>query len=193
MKKSLIVLPLVLAITACSSLKYSQDIAIEAPKIGTSPGDEVKYPDWYVASVDDKALYSVATEYSSDMQFAVDKAMLSGKRELASNFSSHINGMLKDYAAEVGDSSDSVIRDIDRTTKMVVSQVNLIGVQRTNFKIVHEKTGYRAFVKLRYATDDSNRVLLTEIKKNAKLKAKLQGSKSFKEMEESIQKIESTN
>ena len=190
MKKVLIVLPLVLAMTACSSLKYSQDFAIEAPKIGTSPGDEVNYPDWYTKKDDDKALYSVASEYSSDMQFAVDKAMLSGKRELASNFSSHINGMLKDYAAEIGDSSDSVIRDIDRTTKLVVSQVNLVGVQRTNMKIVHEKTGYRAFVKLRYATDDSNKILLSEIKKNSKLKAKLQASKSFQEMEESVNKIE---
>jgi hypothetical protein len=98
--------------------------------------------------------------------------------------------MLKDYAAEVGDLDSTVVREIDRTTKMVVSQVNLVGVQRTQYRVQHEKDGYRAFVKLRYATDDSNKLLIQEIKRNRQLNAKLQASKSFKELESSVNKIE---
>jgi len=191
MNKVFVVVPLILSLTACGSIKYNTGFEIEAPKIGTSPGDEVGYPDWYTkTNSEDKALYSVASEYSQDMQFAVDKAMLSAKRELASNFSSNTSAMLKDFAAEVGELDSAVIREIDRTTRMIVNKVNLVGVQRTNFKIVHEKNGYRAFVKLRYATDDSNRLLLSEVKRNRQLNAKLQASKSFQELENETSKVD---
>ena len=119
--------------------------------------------------------------------------MLWAKRERASNFSSHIDGMMKDFSAELGDVDSSTVNDINRTTKMVISRVNLVGVQRVNFKVVHEKAGYRSFVKLRYATDVSNRLLLNEIKRNRKLSAKLEASKSFKELEETVNNIEKPN
>jgi hypothetical protein len=196
MKKTLVILPLVLAMTACSSLKYEAGMEFKAPEFGGGDQqDEVAYPDWYTDTPkkDDQALYAVASEYSKDFQFSVDKAMLSAKRELASNFSSHIDGMMKDFSAELGDVDSSVVNDINRTTKLVISRVNLVGVQRVKFKVVHEKAGYRAFVKLRYATDESNRLLLNEIKRNRKLAAKLEASKSFKELEESVNNIEKPN
>jgi hypothetical protein len=196
MKKTLVILPLVLAMTACSSMKYETGLEFKAPEFGGGDQqDEVAYPNWYTDTPkkDDQALYAVASEYSKDFQFSVDKAMLSAKRELASNFSSHIDGMMKDFGAELGDVDSSVVNDINRTTKLVISRVNLVGVQRVNFKVVHEKAGYRSFVKLRYATDESNRLLLNEIKRNRKLSAKLEASKSFKELEESVNNIEKPN
>jgi len=196
MKKILVILPLVLAMTACSSMKYETGLEFKAPEFGGGDQqDEVAYPNWYTDTPkkDDQALYAVASEYSKDFQFSVDKAMLSAKRELASNFSSHIDGMMKDFGAELGDVDSSVVNDINRTTKLVISRVNLVGVQRVNFKVVHEKAGYRSFVKLRYATDESNRLLLNEIKRNRKLSAKLEASKSFKELEESVNNIEKPN
>ena len=196
MKKTLVILPLVLAMTACSSMKYETGLEFKAPEFGGGDQqDEVAYPNWYTDTPkkDDQALYAVASEYSKDFQFSVDKAMLSAKRELASNFSSHIDGMMKDFSAELGDIDSSTVNDINRTTKMVISRVNLVGVQRVNFKVVHEKAGYRSFVKLRYATDESNRLLLNEIKRNRKLSAKLEASKSFKELEETVNNIEKPN
>jgi hypothetical protein len=196
MKKTFVILPLVLVMTACSSIKYETGLEFKAPEFGGGKQqDEVSYPKWYTESPkkDDQALYAVASEYSRDFQFSVDKAMLSAKRELASNFSSYIDGMMKDFTAELGDVDSSTINDINRTTKMVISRVNLVGVQRVNFKVVHEKAGYRSFVKLRYATDESNRLLLNEIKRNRKLAAKLEASKSFKELEESVNNIEKLN
>jgi hypothetical protein len=196
MKKTLVILPLVLAMTACSSMKYETGLEFKAPEFGGGDQqDEVAYPNWYTDTPkkDDQALYAVASEYSKDFQFSVDKAMLSAKRELASNFSSHIDGMMKDFSAELGDVDSSTVNDINRTTKMVISRVNLVGVQRVNFKVVHEKAGYRSFVRLRYATDESNRLLLNEIKRNRKLSAKLEASKSFKELEETVNNIEKPN
>ena len=190
--KKYIFIPLILSMTACSSIKYQTGMEFKAPEFGGgSQQSEVKYPDWYneKPSKDDTALYAIASEYSQNFQFAVDKSMLSAKRELASQFSSHVDAMFKDYVTEIGEVDSSTIQEINRTTKMVVSKVNLIGVQRTHFKVVHEKDGYRAFVKLKYNADQSNRLLVSEIKKNKKLSAKLEASRAFKELEETIENM----
>ena len=184
MKKVLIAVA-VLSLTACSSVKYNQAVEYQAPKFGES---KAAVPDWYYGNEKDGALYGTASEYSKDMQFAVDKAMMSAKRELASNFSSHTSSMMKDYASEVGELNNDVLREINRTTKVVVSEVNLIGVHRTNFQIDREGTGFRAYVKVRYAMDDTNKLLLEEIRRNRALSLKLESSKSFKELENNVDK-----
>jgi hypothetical protein len=194
MRKSFIMVPLVLALTACGSVKVQSGMELESKNPFASSGktgDEVKYPSWYVQKNTDGALYSVATEYSKDMQFAVDKATLSAKRELASNYSSHVSSLMKDYTSESGGMNSDIMREIDRTTKLIVAQVNLIGVQRTNLEIRHEGEGYRAYVMMRYVTDESNKILLNEIRKNRQLNHKLAGSKSFRELESQVEKINS--
>ena len=192
MNKKLLILPLVLALASgCSSMKYDTGFEFKAPEFGGGDqGDQVNYPDWYEKlEADDDNLYSVATEFSNDFQFAVDKAMLSAKRELASNFSSHVEAMMKDFTSELGDVDVSTANDINRTTKLVVSRVNLFGVQRSDFKVVHEKAGYRAFVKLKYNSSLSNKLILQQINRNKKLKAKLESTEKFKELEESVENI----
>ena len=184
MKKVLIAVA-VLSLTACSSVKYNQAVEYQAPKFGET---KAGVPDWYYTNEKDGALYGSASEYSKDMQFAVDKAMMSAKRELAGNFSSHTSSMMKDYASEVGELNNDVLREINRTTKVVVSEVNLIGVHRTNFQIDREGTGFRAWVKVRYAMDDTNKLLLEEIRRNRALSLKLESSKSFKELENNVDK-----
>ena len=192
MNKKLLILPLVLALASgCGSMKYDTGFEFKAPEFGGGDqGDQVNYPDWYdKLEADDDNLHAVATEFSNDFQFAVDKAMLSAKRELASNFSSHVEAMMKDFTSELGDVDVSTANDINRTTKLVVSRVNLVGVQRSDFKVVHEKAGYRAFVKLKYNSSLSNKLILQQINRNKKLKAKLESTEKFKELEESVENI----
>jgi hypothetical protein len=181
----------ILSLTACSSLKYNQGFEMKAPSFGSSKTmkNEVEYPSWYNSQNDSKALYSVASEYSKDFQMAVDKSMLSAKRELASNFSSYISSMMRDYASELGEDG-AVLRELDRTTKLVVSRVNLIGVHRENFAVVREDGGYRAYVKVKYSVDEANRLLMNEIKKNRQLSARLKASKAFRELDDEVSRIE---
>lgn len=188
MKKYFILAPLVLSLAACGSFKTKTEMAVKTPEL-PSFSDEVKYPSWYTEKSEGDVLNAVASEYSTDMQFAVDKAMLSAKRELAANFSSHIDSMMKNYAMEIGDLDTSVVREINQTSKLVVARVNLIGVQRTKLQINREGQGYRAFVKVKYSVDDSNKFLLSEVKKNRTLDAKMKASKSFQELEESVKEI----
>jgi hypothetical protein len=187
MKKYLVIVPLVLTVVGCSSTP-KETSNIVGPK-SERMKNEVSYPAWYTKTPSGEALYAVASEYSKDMQFAVDKSMLSAKRELASNFSSYVTAMMKDYSMEVGELNSTVIREIDRTSKMIVARVNMIGVQRTNLAVVREDGGFRAFVRVRYSVDDTNRILLVEIKRNKQLLARVQASKSFKELEESVNQI----
>jgi hypothetical protein len=189
--KKLLIVPLIFTLTACSSLKYTTGIELKAPSFGSSKTmkDEVDYPSWYASTNDTTALYAVASEYSKDFQMAVDKSMMSAKRELAAKFSSHINALIKDYAVELGE-DNSVVRELDRTTKLVIARVNLIGVHRENFAVVREQSGYRAFVKVKYSIDESNRLLIYEIKKNRQLNAKLQASKAFRELEDEVKQVE---
>jgi hypothetical protein len=189
--KKLFIIPVILSMTACSSLKYNQGFEMKAPSFGSSKTmkNEVEYPSWYNSQNDSKALYSVASEYSKDFQMAVDKSMLSAKRELASNFSSYISSMMRDYASELGEDG-AVLRELDRTTKLVVSRVNLIGVHRENFAVVREDGGYRAYVKVKYSVDEANRLLMNEIKKNRQLSARLKASKAFRELDDEVSRIE---
>ena len=93
---------------------------------------------------------------------------------------------MKDYSAQAGGNDSIVLQEINRTTKLTISRVNLIGVQRTNFRVDREGNGYRAYVKVRYSADDSNKILLDEIRRNQKLNHKFESSKAFKELEDSV-------
>ena len=153
---------------------------------GAQTGDVVRFPSWYTTKPSDDALYSVASEYSNDLQFSVDKAMLSAKRELAGKYSSYVSAMMKDFTAEIGEGTN---RDIERTTKLLIAQVNLVGIQRTEFETRHEGRGFRTFVQLRYSLDDSNRLLIQKIQSDKKLEMELRKSAAFRELEDSVDKI----
>ena len=188
MKKKLLValVPLVL-LTACGSAPRQNDSASLFGK-GAKSGDTVAFPEWYYEKPNDDALYSVSTEYSRDLQFAVDKSMMSAKRELAGKYSSYVSAMVKDFTAEIG-GGDDMNRDIERTTKLLIAQVNLVGVKRIHFEVRHEGAGYRSFVQLRYSLDDSNRLLVEKIRADKRLDLALRKSASFRELEESVDKV----
>jgi hypothetical protein len=80
--------------------------------------------------------------------------------------------------------------DIERTTRLIVAKVNLVGVQRVNFMTVKEGSGFRTFVRLRFSADESNKIMLAEVQRNAALYAQLRASKSFRELDKETGKIE---
>lgn len=194
MKKTFVMLSIPLALVGCSSVKYNTGVEFTAPTFAESRHkDEVDYPYWYTTT-DQKSdkLYGVASEYSKDFQFSVDKAMLSAKRELASQYSSYVSSMMKSFSSEIGEDG-AVSQDVDRTTKLIVAQVNLVGVKRDNFEVRKEKDGYRTYVRLSYETSAANKVLVDKIRQDKRLQNKLSKSESFKELESSVDKINSSS
>ncbi len=167
------ILPFVISLTACGTIK-------DGPSVSETKyfSNEIDYPKWYAETPkkDDSSIYGVG---------------MSAKRELASNYSSYTSSMMKDFAVESGVLGRGVANaDIERTTRLIVAKVNLVGVQRQNFMVVKENSGFRTFVRLRFSADESNKIMLAEVQRNAALYAQLRASKSFRELDKQTNKIE---
>lgn len=187
--KKLLLVAIPLTLFGCSSIKYNTGVELTAPSFSkkeASSGDIVAYPAWYSdTQPNNDKLYAVGSEFSKDFQFAVDNAMLAAKRELASQYSSHVSAMMKNFSQQIGETGD-VIKEVDQTTRLLIAQVNMIGVKREGFEVRHERNGYRAFVKLSYTTSEANKLLVEAVKRNRQLNAKANASQAFRELEENV-------
>ena len=88
-------------------------------------------PSWYVSPPkDDLSLYAAATATSADLQMAVDKATLNGKRLVADRLKSLLSAKMKDFASESGAGEDTrVMSEVERVTSNIVTEVNMAGYQ----------------------------------------------------------------
>ena len=148
-----------------------------------------KAPLWYMQPPSDvNAIYVAASESSTDMQLAMDVAVLSAKRALAGQLGDRISTKMTDFASQSGVGGDSqVVKEIERVTKSVATDVNVAGYVRERSEIMQEGTKYRAFVLLRYPVGESNKVIADQVKKSAVLDAKVRASKAFQDLEQEIE------
>jgi hypothetical protein len=148
-----------------------------------------KAPLWYTQPpVDVNAIYVAASESSTDMQLAMDVAVLSAKRALAGQLGDRISTKMTDFASQSGVSGDAqVVKEIERVTKSVATDVNVAGYVRERSEIMQEGTKYRAFVLLRYPVGESNKVIADQVKKSTVLDAKVRASKAFQDLEQEIE------
>lgn len=146
-------------------------------------------PSWYVAPPkDDLSLYAAATATSADLQMAVDKATLNGKRLVADRLKSLLSAKMKDFASESGAGEDTrVMSEVERVTSNIVTEANMAGYQLAKTEVKPQGTQYRAYVLVQYPLGDANRVLVDQTRKNQVLESKLRASKAFQDLEQDIQ------
>jgi len=146
-------------------------------------------PSWYMAPPkDDLSLYAPATATSADLQMAVDKASLNGKRIIADRLKSLLSAKMKDFASESGAGEDArVISEVERVTSNVVAEANMAGYQLAKTEVKPQGTQYRAYVLVQYPLGDANRVLMDQTRKSEVLDSKLRASKAFQDLEQEIQ------
>jgi hypothetical protein len=181
-------------------------IACSSPKFGTAEYAEIqeqqrqkmllkqveqtidKSPKWFLEPpVESNAIYSVATDYSTDLQFAIDKSMLNAKVGLATQISNKVSSKMKEFAQEVGAGSDAqVVKEIERVSTELVTEVNLSGFTTAKREIIQQGSGYRSYVMLRYPLGEANKMVVEQTKKNAILDSKIRASKAFQELEKDI-------
>jgi hypothetical protein len=187
---------LALALVACSSPKpgtpeFVQKKEDEQQKTAVKAVEQsiAKTPSWYLQPpVDSNVLYVAATESSTDMQMAVDIAMLSAKRALAEQLGARVSAKMTDFASQSGQVSDSqVIKEIERVTKSVTADINVAGYVREKSEILQDGSRYRAYVLLRYPVGENNKVIADQVKKSAVLDAKVRASKAFQDLEQEIE------
>ena len=144
--------------TGCSSLpfgKKEEPAPIPIPQIVNAPN----IPQWFFdkETEDVNSITVTATDVSKDMQFAIDKATLNAKIQIAAKLKSDINSLERESVTESGYGSKDVEREVDRVSKVRINQA--IGFfKRENIAVVKEGDNYRAFVKFKISVEDARRL-----------------------------------
>ena len=140
-----------IVLSGCSTFKADPNKTVEVP---ANKIDNI--PQWYLAKDpdDNKFIVVTATDTSKDMQFAIDKATINAKIQIAERLKTDVNSVTRESTLESG---QTVEREIDRVSKVQVKQA--IGFfKRENVAVFKEGDVYRAYVQFKIATEDAQRL-----------------------------------
>ena len=145
-------------------------------------------PDWFMEPPKDgDYLYVAATALSSDLQMALDKAVMDGTTTLADRLASKMSGQIQRYIEESGEVENrEFVQQMERVSKSLFTDVNTAGYRVTEKKLMKVMGGYRAFVLIEYPLGEANQVLVEGVKRDQRVHAKLRASKAFAALEEEI-------
>ena len=202
MKNIILCLSIVSLLGACSSLKIEDKTAdrclnkeINVVRSGADSDACTKLvknttdivPTWMKKVPEsDTAFYSTGTSISRDMQLSIDKSTLNAKRTLADRIDGEMSAQIKTFIIEAGEGSGVLSSDVEQVTKNVIAKVNVAGYNVAEVDIRPQGNFYRTFVLLEYPIGSANDILVEQIRRNNLLYAKIRSTKSFKELEESV-------
>jgi len=107
-------------------------------------------PEWYLnPPKTDGYIYAAGTATSSDLQFAVDKAILNAKYQLADQMNGKVSGKQKDFITETAGGQAS--STAERATSNMVADIALPAYQVLQRKVVPADTQFRSYVLLQFA------------------------------------------
>lgn len=189
-------LGLAAAVAGCaSSMPSQQQMALMAAEKQQEAQTQMtkvaveEAPPWYLMPPNDSGyVYGAGTAMSADMQFATDKAALTAKRMIADQVHSKLSADLKDYLEESGGTAlpQASLRG-ERVIHDVVAEVDLMGYEVVQRKVVAAGSGFRAFVLIRYPVAALDRQVVADVKQDHDLDARLHASKAFQDLEKEIQ------
>ena len=148
-----IILTACLLATGCSSTFTKKE---EMKTIG-----EINAPSWYLKedTIFSDTVVATATETSSNMQYAVDKATFSAQVSLANTINSKVNSVSRSSIRERDDSTSGVSDvESDRVAKITINQYTSF-FTRTKVQVYKEGSLYRAFVKLEIPLDAARKLV----------------------------------
>lgn len=149
MKNIYIMMALVAALTGCAGT--TKMVKTEEAKPDT-------VPEWFAAdNLYPNAIVVTATDVSPDMQFAIDKAMMNARVEMANRLQTKIESLVKESVNESGTTRD-VNREVARVSKQITDQ-RLANYTRERLTIIKGPDGYRVFVMLKITLDQSRKLV----------------------------------
>jgi hypothetical protein len=191
MKKVILVTAIAAMLTGCGTTSLVEKKAEWIQ--GSEKVDKTMAPEWFTMHLanDGSNIFAVATEYSADYQFAIDKAMLAAKAQLASQVNNRIVMETGTFIAEEGNATDidDVERKTERVTKSTVDSTLIVGFKRDKLEVRREGRGYRVFVRLVYDHTDNNK-LAQQSQRIEKRKAKEATKETNKVREAQVTPIE---
>ena len=175
MKTIYIMMALVAALTGCASTTTTTKM------VKTDEAKPNTVPDWFAAdNLYPNSIIVTATDISPDMQFAIDKAMMNARVEMATRIQTKIESLVKESMNENRNTRE-VNREVERVSKQITNQ-RLANYTREKLTVVKEPEGYRVFIMLKITLDES-RKLISEVRSNKDTASK------FKELDDSISKL----
>lgn len=149
---------------------------------GMTELDKVKkneVPEWFLEteSSTSEKIVVVATDVSKDMQFAIDKAMMNAKVQIAGKLKTDINSLSKESVLEGGHGVKDTEKQTDRVSKIHTKQ-SIGFFKRDKLEVFREKNYYRAYVRLVMNLEEAR--LLTTPRSSETREDK------FKELEEKV-------
>ncbi len=161
MKKIFTLVLIAAALTGCGTTSLVDKKADWVQ--GSDKVDTALAPEWFTMHLanDNSHIFATATEYSADYQFAIDKAMLAAKAQLAAQVNNRINMETETKIAEEGNGTDidDVERSTSRVTKGIVDSTLIVGYKRDKIEVRREGRGYRVYVRLIYDYTDNNKLV----------------------------------
>ena len=146
--------------TGCSTVNeivHGDDAMVE---VAESDVKELSIPKWFLFEEKDnsKVITVTATEVSKDMQFAIDKAELQARVQLAQKIGANVASVVRESTLESGYSSvKDVDTEIDRVSKTTTNQQ--IGFyRRANLEVIREGDYFRAYVQLELDVTEGRRL-----------------------------------
>jgi hypothetical protein len=181
--KKFILIPIVAALTACSSMTTLQTENVEKKQVPTWYLDHddigTQSSAWYKPWDRQGMYYAVAEDVSPNMEFAIKKATLKAKAKIADR----VNGEMNNRTTIRYDESGSPDRPTGRNASQDVI-VNLIaesvlrtyGIEKKMVIYNQELNNYRAFVMLKISQQDVQTLAATyDENKQVKLQGRIAG------------------
>ncbi len=153
-----------------------------------SPGE---IPEWFVnIPQDPNHLYATGSGTSQDLQLAMNKAITSGRAEIARQTEVRLLNMQKQFGEEIGMTESAELRTMyAEATKTVVSTV-LHGSKVVQQKPVNDDNLWRTYVLVEYPIGAANQAFLQQIKQHEEAYTLFRASETFKELEAEVEKFE---
>ena len=160
MKTLLAVVVLMLTVGCASNYKVEQE--------STENSILRLIPEWYIDSEEKRGLtdrknkhgyiYGVGTAVSSNLQLAVEKAMMIAKADLADQIAGQINKDTEYTVVEAGDeSSVEMVTETNSVVRNTVGKIAPVGYEEWNKAVmVTAKQQYRVYVGLKWTRSKKN-------------------------------------
>lgn len=171
MNKTLLCLAVSSVLVGCSSSGVK--ISDGSRNIQSFKENKIEFPTWYLdLPKEENTIYVSATEVSSDLQFSLDKALMSANREIAFKLKNEVSQKYKEHTTESNFSkNDTMMKSNERLSISESNHVNIVGAQKVRTEVIREGNRYRAFVLVKYSLDESNQIHMNYISKTRKEKS----------------------
>ena len=146
-------------------------------------------PEWFLKPpTSETSIYSVGTAVSPDLQLTVDIAVLNAKTTLADRINGRVRSQTKTFIAKIGseETDTSILSEVEKTTKNIISDVDVAGYKVSESSVVANGTQYRAYVLLEYSDKEANKIIMNRLRKDRMLLSKIRSTKAWKELDESV-------